>query len=1252
VLKRLTRIAITFAALVAGYLGYVQGFAFVEDRVPTPEGVAIVEPLEDLSQSEQERRRLALTAFGPGHWTIDATINFYSAPRGYYIFAREYTPLDGQKKLKLRPFAVIWRDRKGKALKTLTADEATLVFDKPLTVVRGPGESSARIVRGELKGGIVLRDDKGTPGELGDDLTITGPGDNPLNYLAYSEAESTIKTDQPILIRERDTIATSDQGLILTLRPKAAPEPGVMPGYDGAKTIEMLGHIYIYTRDVGRAGLVPGGAVRAAKEAVAGAVTLDEAGAPTEPGTPAPTAPESKPRPGEIFCDNGVKVDLPEPKPLPPVGPPEPQGPTFATFLRNVRIRQGDPQEPEQIDGDRMDLTLVPAAKSNQTVASEDGGPLSSLTLRKAKVTGHAVWLQSVAQHVVGKGNLLIYERGTPEAPNGRTFFRGAQEAEVRRENVEEGTVDVMHSFDITIFHDGPKGEVSSVVVGGPGWMQTRRKDDHALLHAAAWQNRAVIQPIANDPTRRQLTLEGRPQVEDPLRGTLHTSQAIVAILASKPGSEARIEGATADPQVAQARLDNAAAVAAAGATDTPGEPGRGPLRGGSYRIELLRAYRDAVLVSYGAIDGAGTPADPDAQKPSPRTFHARSMLVAHFEEAAPTVVAADPSADAEPEIPPAAPYGAVAAKPDAEPAAEVADADADAKPEPEPKPADPPLTVEADTIWAWVVQEPADPSEPNKQKGTLREARLRDGVVIHQDKAPDGSKGFDVNGDRVDLVGRGEKLFEVRAYADGSRIAKVATDTFSIEGHKLGLDQESNYAVVIGDGMLVQQGTGGNLLGDTLPGRDPDAREGGPADPDAPKKPRKPMHISWGRDAEGRPILDAQGRPVESWMKFYGITRGEDGGVAPAQANFYNHVRAWTDDSMLLCGRLVADFDAPVDFRKARLAPGARGPDLDGDAPADPGAESDAMPKIAEAHAHALGPQDVKILVRRLNPEGEVLEKQYLHAKDASYDKRTNSFEVPSQGVVYMYNHKKPPKPAGADAAARPAAAPQDLGPLQLTRVQFRDGMQGQLNTRQPGSKRSNGQAEFFGNVRVIEALVPDEDADLSIEPARRPQEFYYTVSDKLRVISEPPPPGAGEDEPDRILVDSWNGKNGRGIYGLVGRPPSNVTAITADDRMTYDSSTGLAVIYGGASGVHIVQQSGVGQDQQYGAGKAVLYNHKTGQNRLIDQRTINLLNPDPGARADSPEPDKKEKKKKEHRDPFPRVGPSDKERRNFTGR
>ena len=161
--------------------------------------------------------------------------------------------------------------------------------------------------------------------------------------------------------------------------------------------------------------------------------------------------------PLDLTCDGAMLATFPKPHMPVKEGPPAPQGPTLVHFERNVVVRRGKlTEQPDQLDSDNLDLTLVPSEKpapapgktpaagskpgnaspaansaqtqvAGQTQATEGGassgegeqkGVLGDLVLQRVKATGHAVWLRSPSKGVRIFCNELLHKIMLPESPN------------------------------------------------------------------------------------------------------------------------------------------------------------------------------------------------------------------------------------------------------------------------------------------------------------------------------------------------------------------------------------------------------------------------------------------------------------------------------------------------------------------------------------------------------------------------------------------------------------------------------------------------------------------------------------------------------------------------------------------------------------------------------------------------------------------------------------------------------------------
>ncbi|MEJ7640129.1 MAG: hypothetical protein WKF75_19730, partial [Singulisphaera sp.] len=336
--KKAFQVVIAFGLLLAGYAGYVQLFALVVAQVAPPR----VPPSPEGAQSEPLNKRkailLAAGSFGPKHWSAaeDLQIRYYSAQKGYWMYAKEYERLNDGKRVRLRPFAIIWGARDGKGLKTATSDEAVIDLDKAIGVVSGPGDSAMHVVHAQISGDVRLRDNKGTPAILEDDLLI-----GPMPYIEYDEPSLQIRSDSDVVIQDRDMRITGF-GLQILLRPR---EEGGPSGFNGAKTAFLKKDIHIVIQDVGPTGVLPGKAM-------------------------APPGPQGRTQ-LVLRCQGPMQIDLPKPTPPLRVGPPAPPAPTYATFSRDVRVLRGNvglPPDrmlpPDRLDSDYLRLTLLPAEKS------------------------------------------------------------------------------------------------------------------------------------------------------------------------------------------------------------------------------------------------------------------------------------------------------------------------------------------------------------------------------------------------------------------------------------------------------------------------------------------------------------------------------------------------------------------------------------------------------------------------------------------------------------------------------------------------------------------------------------------------------------------------------------------------------------------------------------------------------------------------------------------------------------------------
>nr|MBA3303187.1 hypothetical protein [Acidimicrobiia bacterium] len=320
--KKAFKIATAFGILMAGYSGYIRGFAILAAWLERPPYTFEVELLTQVeSKTSLEATRLAEISFGKDHWSVKTPYRYYNKDRGYWMYAAELRREREGRRIVFKPFAIIWRSKDGRALKTVVGDQAVADFDQPFDAVK-PGAKAGHVVHARISDRVEIRDDKGTPEDRADDLEI-----GPLTYLEFDEEDLQIRTTSAVSIKDRD-LQASGLGLEIDLRPHSTPG---RTGFNGAKTARLLKDVYLYAQNVGRSGILPG----ADKSRAA-------AGGPT---------------PLDVRCAGALKIDFPPPRP--PARPgeaPPPPDPTYAQFSRKVVVRRGT-DRPDQLDCDELLLT-------------------------------------------------------------------------------------------------------------------------------------------------------------------------------------------------------------------------------------------------------------------------------------------------------------------------------------------------------------------------------------------------------------------------------------------------------------------------------------------------------------------------------------------------------------------------------------------------------------------------------------------------------------------------------------------------------------------------------------------------------------------------------------------------------------------------------------------------------------------------------------------------------------------------------
>jgi hypothetical protein len=985
VLKKAIQAATAFGVLLAGYAGYVRVFALVAQAVGRDVRGAVVLHEKTESKSMRDAINEAIRGFGKDHWAASEgrLIRIYNAERGFYMYARDYKRLEDGKQVELTPFAIIWPSRDGRALKTAVSDVARFDLDQPFGLVGKPGASSNfRIVHARLEGNVVLRDDKGTR-DTADDMKMA------LTYIEYDEAKLRIESESDLVI-EDNIYRITGQGLRINLRPREAVQiPGAATGFNGAQTAFINKNVDILISDVGPNGILPGNPSVAAK-----------------PGEKTPL---------HLRCDGVMQIDLPEPRVQPKVGPPAPQGPTFAQFFRNVEVLRGKAGTvPDQLNCDHLRLVLIQALKKTAAQDEDDldvdpenavvEDSATNLTLKRAEASGHNVRLFSAAQGVKARCNELIHKKQFPEMPD-ETYLRGdsttrlvVDKVDVATDGPDKGKVTgftTIRTIDATIFDDGSGNANARIVARGPGDLEARPAQDKPVERTARWDDTLILRPEAPTnapkktaaggapaPLNKRIELTGNPSFSDlKSQATLDARRIMVIWLRPKPQPPAPAPVASSAKPASRAGTAPAPAPAPGGA---------------SFDLEKLVAIGDVHLTSPGKF------------------LTARERLDAVFEAVAPATT---------PSAPPAARTVAAAA-PATTPPARTAVAAADPKAAPAAvapvlvKPAEPDSRAIANKVWASVRLLPAavastTTSAPapagggllggqpgSSHQAELDEVRLRGAVTYHQDPAVGKLRGTDVVGEAVDLINKGENRNRFIVYsvdgttqlsdldADLAPLAKVETEDLTVWGQKIGLDQTTDEAWVDGRGRARQMAASG-LLSDK--GLEPPAKDKDKAVvKDKTKAAPAPAPVAAPAKKSPMTITFAGG------MKFFGRSTNMKGQPA-ARAEFYKDVHAETDDSSLDCEDVMRTyFDQLVKLNRPKRDPMAE--------PDDNDENEEPKPQIAVIECV----KRVVVVNRKVDPASNaILQKERIEGEYLVYEKATGRFRVPGEGQVYLYERE-----------------------------------------------------------------------------------------------------------------------------------------------------------------------------------------------------------------------------------------------------
>jgi lipopolysaccharide export system protein LptA len=1311
VLKKTLKLVTTFALLLGVYLLYVRAFAVVVTRLTAARrGDDLGFVLRD-SQSKKEAILRAREAFGPNHWTArdDLQLRYYNSERGFWMYSQKDERIieedgvryDG-KRIKLRPAAIIWRAKDGSSTKTVTADEAIIDFNQSLSLNVKPDSEPIVVRFAKLEGNVMIRDDRGTPHDLADDMVI-----GPLTWVKYDDSQLQIFSDSPVLIVDRDTRITG-LGMLIQLRPKSAPVPGARSaGFEGAQSAQINQNVYVLFNDVAKTGFLPGSMQTKHTESGTVEVTAQIDQARSAGRASAKGKPAAEPVPLDLRCEGPMQVDFPKPHLPVKVGPPAPPDPTMVHFTRNVVVRRGKLTElPDQLDTDNLDLTLIPAeelakardsesspgrrsekradavgsknqAEGSPTTAAgsepvEEKGILGDLTLRRVKATGHAVWLQQPLRGAKIRCNEMIHDVAQSGGQN-VTYFRvdairklwllekfdfaqdrpQGPEGPARR---QAQSVTYVWAQDATLFDTGGDMDHASLVARGPGRMETRpipadaetAPQDVPADRIATWQDQLVLKnEIGPDQKleERVLILKGRPRIIDRLQqSSLDAVETIVAWLRPEPTGGVNVASSTAPDS----------------SNHTTSNPSS---RDETFKIRRLLALRNVHLVA-----------------PS-KDLTARNRLDADFEEAVKPVVSAPSTVTAQ-----VSPQPAAGTPPARGGGSEIKTTENEAPAA--AKPADPKMVALADLVEAKILidssgqakrgRKPnaagstapsaANPADPDSSY-EIRDARMFGSVSLHQDPSPGKTKGQDAFGEALVLrnEGPGKAVFnlydrdprvktQAPSSADRRPLAKVITEDQTIRGEVIGLNQKTDEAWVYGPGELVQL-TDRNLMTDKAEGKEaqnPGKPGGDAAATDAKALKPRPRTRAGKVLAERVPL-------VITWqekMLFHGRSLDPENRPA-AKAEFYKKVRAEMEDGLLYCDKVMTTYtDQPIplaDLGKMSQARAQGGQKTDQAEDEEDAQDEKPKPDLTLIYLEG----NAQAISRKVDPDRPVLlSRQRITGDRINYDRRTGDFLVPCAGMVFLHDrdnnaslqpgsntngplaNRRTIRPTSVKPSDRPGQKKDQLPPLVLTQIKFTREMRGRFGTGKGSDKTETRWAEFFGDIEAARALVPSERNIINYD--RPPADTYFLTSQTMRVITVPPPPGAPENAPARNFLKAWENAYAK----------TSDTMIQAD-VITYDSQSDL-IYANGQEGrlVQVVKQTAVGQPGSPTVADAVRVNPKTGAADVIGPRELQLVDLRTGTRPTPvPPPDPNAKPAKPPKNPF-RPPVNNIERRGFSGR
>ena len=200
------------------------------------------------------------------------------------------------------------RAKDGSSTKTVTAEEAIIDLNQPLSFNAKADSEPIVVKHARLERNVMIRDDRGTINDRSDDLVI-----GPLTWVEFDDNKLQLNSDSDVLIVDRDTRITGT-GMLIKLRPKSeSGQPGAhSSGFEGAQSARLNQNVDVIFTDVSKTGILPdtgsdqGGEPRKVKAQVQVDTQRAQKNGETKDKA------SSEPVPLHLRCDGSLQVDFPQ----------------------------------------------------------------------------------------------------------------------------------------------------------------------------------------------------------------------------------------------------------------------------------------------------------------------------------------------------------------------------------------------------------------------------------------------------------------------------------------------------------------------------------------------------------------------------------------------------------------------------------------------------------------------------------------------------------------------------------------------------------------------------------------------------------------------------------------------------------------------------------------------------------------------------------------------------------------------------